>query len=57
MRTAPLKTMSADDLARSAPFRPIAEALQSLRFGTIQITVHDGKMLQVDVTERHRFTA
>ena len=57
MKTAPLKTMSADDLARSAPFRPIAEALQSLRFGTIQITVHDGKMLQVDVTERHRFTA
>jgi len=34
----------------------VAEALARLRFGVIQLTVHDGKLMQVDVTERRRFT-
>ena len=38
------------------PLEYIAEALRTMRFGTIQLTVHDGKLLQVDVTERRRFT-
>jgi hypothetical protein len=33
----------------------VIEALQRLRFGVIQLTVHDGKLMQVDVTERRRF--
>lgn len=33
----------------------VIEALQNLRFGVIQLTVHDGKLMQVDVTERRRF--
>ncbi|MFC3213829.1 MULTISPECIES: YezD family protein [Novosphingobium] len=33
----------------------VIEALQQLRFGVIQLTVHDGKLMQVDVTERRRF--
>ena len=36
--------------------RVVAEALERLRFGVIQLTVHDGKLMQVDVTERRRFT-
>ena len=32
------------------------EALDRLRFGVIQLTVHDGKLMQVDVTERRRFS-
>ena len=36
--------------------RIVAEALGRLRFGVIQLTVHDGKLMQVDVTERRRFT-
>ncbi|OYW45363.1 MAG: DUF2292 domain-containing protein [Sphingomonadales bacterium 32-68-7] len=35
--------------------RVVAEALQRLRYGTVQLTVHDGKLMQVDVTERRRF--
>ena len=35
--------------------RVVAEALERLRFGVIQLTVHDGKLMQVDVTERRRF--
>jgi hypothetical protein len=34
----------------------VAEALERLRFGVIQLTVHDGRLMQVDVTERRRFT-
>ena len=32
----------------------VDEALARLRYGTIQLTVHDGKLMQVDVTERRR---
>ncbi|SKB51052.1 YezD family protein [Sphingopyxis flava] len=33
----------------------VLEALDKLRFGAIQLTVHEGKLVQVDVTERHRY--
>ena len=36
--------------------RAVAEALERLRYGVIQLTVHDGKLMQLDVTERRRFT-
>ena len=36
--------------------RIVAEALERLRYGVVQLTVHDGKLMQVDVTERLRFT-
>jgi hypothetical protein len=35
--------------------RVVSEALGRLRYGVIQLTVHDGKLMQVDVTERRRF--
>jgi hypothetical protein len=34
----------------------VSEALSRLRFGAIQLTVHDGKVMQIDVTERKRLT-
>lgn len=40
----------------SDPIRSVLDALASLRFGAIQLTVHDGKLVQVDITERRRFT-
>lgn len=45
------------DAATSAvePLQVVAEALERLRYGAIQLTVHDGKVMQVDVTERRRF--
>lgn len=36
--------------------RIVAEALERLSYGVVQITVHDGKLMQIDVTERRRFT-
>lgn len=39
----------------SEPIRTVLDALAKLRFGAIQLTVHEGKLVQVDVTERKRF--
>lgn len=35
----------------------IREALGRLRYGTITLTVHDAKIVQLDITEKRRFTA
>lgn len=32
----------------------ISDALSRLRFGAIQLTVHDGRVMQIDVTEKKR---
>ncbi len=33
----------------------IADALGQIRYGVIQLTVHDGRLMQLDITERRRF--
>lgn len=33
----------------------LAAAVAALRYGVVQLTVHDGKVVQLDVTERQRF--
>lgn len=35
----------------------IRDALSAIKFGTINLTVHDGRLVQMDVTERQRFTS
>lgn len=39
--------------------QPVLEALEhavdKVRYGVIQLTVHEGKVVQLDVTERRRF--
>ena len=34
----------------------IREVLSTMRFGAIQLTVHEGKLVQMEVTEKRRFT-
>jgi hypothetical protein len=34
----------------------VSDALTRLRYGAIKLTVHDGKVMQIDVTERKRLT-
>lgn len=31
------------------------EALERLRFGVVQLIVHEGRVVQLEVTEKHRF--
>jgi len=47
---------SAGSPTHLATLSAVAEALSSLRYGTVHLTVHDGKVVQLDVTERQRFT-
>jgi hypothetical protein len=35
----------------------IKNNIQGLKFGTVQITIHEGKIVQIDRTERSRFEA
>jgi len=47
----------ADERFRPAdPIHFVREALEGLRFGAIQLTVHEGKLVQMEVTEKRRFT-
>ena len=38
------------------PLAQVVQALGQLRFGVIQLTVHEGKLVQLDITEKRRFT-
>ncbi|MBW7947164.1 MAG: YezD family protein, partial [Sphingomonadaceae bacterium] len=33
------------------------EALEHIRYGTITLTVHDARIVQLDITEKRRFPA
>lgn len=43
------------DIERSVA--QVRTALEALRFGSITLTVHDARVVQVDVTEKTRFNA
>ena len=34
----------------------VGEALSRLRYGAVNLVIHDGKVVQIDVTERKRLT-
>lgn len=38
------------------PIAAVSKAIDQLRYGVIQLTVHDGRVVQLDVTERQRFS-
>lgn len=40
----------------SEPLHQVAEAIDKLRFGVVQLTVHEGKLVQLEITEKRRFT-
>jgi len=33
----------------------VQEAVQGMKYGTVQIVVHDGRVVQIDRTERFRY--
>lgn len=33
----------------------VAKAISRLRYGAIELRIHDGRVVQLDVTERQRF--
>lgn len=44
------------EVVSSIALRAVAEAVDKLRYGVVQLTIHDGRVVQLDVTERQRFT-
>lgn len=47
----------ADDKARlPITLSAIEQAIAKLRYGTVVLTVHEGRLVQMDVTEKHRFS-
>jgi len=48
---------SGNDDPKAAPLEVVADALGQMRYGVIQLTVHDGKLVQLDITERRRFAS
>ncbi|RKP55188.1 DUF2292 domain-containing protein [Cohnella endophytica] len=49
--------MADSPLVDHALLRYINDSINSLKFGNIQITVHDGRVVQIDKTERKRYEA
>ena len=39
------------------PFEILRQSLARMRFGAIQLTVHEGRLVQMDITEKRRFQA
>jgi hypothetical protein len=45
---------SAAPPAESTPLAAIQQAISSIRFGVVQITIQDGRIVQIDKTEKIR---
>ncbi len=48
-------TDKAKQSASSEILSSVAAALAKLSYGAIQLTVHNGRVVQLDITERRRF--
>jgi len=52
MRTTDTNASAATDDALAVM---IAQALRGMRFGSVEVVVHDGRVVQFERRERHRF--
>ena len=55
MSNEPLKLAEKPSLeALPLPLKAIEEAIRSVQFGTVQIVIQDGRIVQIDKTEKIR---
>lgn len=54
---ASIPATKAPQAAIAAAIEQVADSLRTLRFGQIALTVHDGQVVQIDVTHKTRFRA
>lgn len=52
----PQREVLPPDKAAAIALDAVAEAIARLRYGAIELTVHDGRVVQLEVTERQRFS-
>ena len=55
LRAAPASQKLSSRAADASAADRIAAALASLDYGSVVVTVHDGKIVQIDTTRRERF--
>ena len=48
---------AAQDDHQTSAFALVRQALENLRFGAVHLTVHEGRLVQIEVTEKTRLTA
>lgn len=41
--------------AKTEALALVSDALEAMQFGAINLTVHNGRLVQIDVTQRQRF--
>jgi len=51
-----IRVDSAQSEKTLAALAAVSEAVARLRYGAIHLTIHEGRVVQLDVTERQRFT-
>ncbi|WP_156842092.1 YezD family protein [Novosphingobium aquimarinum] len=64
IRTSPVSHADRHPLTHPAPaldrasvaLAAVADAIGRMRYGAVQLTIHDGQVVQLEVTERQRFT-
>ncbi|MFY8196454.1 MAG: YezD family protein [Novosphingobium sp.] len=39
-----------------AEYEAVSEAIAGIQFGSVNITLHEGRIVQIDVTEKRRLT-
>jgi hypothetical protein len=50
------KAIERGESTTNAALQAVSDAVGRLRFGIVQLTVHEGRVVQLEVTERQRFT-
>jgi len=55
MTVAPRRIDRAPEADRDAMLVAVRDALARLRYGAITLTVHDGRVVQLEVTDKRRF--
>lgn len=55
MRTTEHTTVTPDNPAQQNWVETVREQVNSLRFGQVQIVVHNGQVVQIEKTEKIRF--
>mgnify|MGYP001226932307 CR=1 FL=1 len=46
-----------NDTSLDLILQQLRKLLQEIRFGTLQVIVHDGRIVQIETTEKYRFDA
>jgi hypothetical protein len=56
MTNKPAQRPTTPEVPAGLPLEAIQEAVESIRFGVVQLIIQDGRVVQIDKTEKIRLT-